>query len=155
MSPPRVAARRYETLVPNCTVGIILPMPSSFVIILHTGRGPDHYDLMLEMLETGQALATWQLQQDCLDLRPGEGLAARKLPDHRLAYLSHQGPVSGGRGHVRRIHAGTYETLARGPDRLVLRLDSPGASAAFEFARTAEPGGAGDDWRITRISLPC
>jgi len=122
-------------------------MPSSFVIILHTGCGPEHYDLMLEMLEAGEALATWRLERDCLDLRPGEALAARKLPDHRRAYLSHQGPVSGGRGRVTQVHAGTYETLDRRPDRLVVRLDSPGASATFELARTAEPG---DEWRITR-----
>jgi len=122
-------------------------MPSSFVIILHTGCGPEHYDLMLEMLEAGEALATWRLERNCLDLRPGEALAARKLPDHRRAYLSHQGPVSGGRGRVTRVHAGTYETLDHRPDRLVVRLDSPGASAMFELARTAEPG---DDWRITR-----
>ena len=122
-------------------------MPSSFVIILHTGCGPEHYDLMLEMLEAGEALATWRIERDCLDLRPGEALAARKLPDHRRAYLSHQGPVSGGRGRVTRVHAGTYETLDHRPDRLVVRLDSPGASAMFELARTAEPG---DDWRITR-----
>ena len=122
-------------------------MPSSFVIILQTGCGPEHYDLMLEMLEAGEALATWRLERDCLDLRPGEALAARKLPDHRRAYLSHQGPVSGGRGRVTRVHAGTYETLDHRPDRLVVRLDSPGASAMFELARTAEPG---DDWRITR-----
>jgi hypothetical protein len=122
-------------------------MPRAFVIILHTGCGPEHYDLMLEMLEAGEALATWRLERDCLDLRPGEALAARKLPDHRRAYLSHQGPVSGGRGRVTQVHAGTYETLDHRPDRLVVRLDSPGASAMFELARTAEPG---DEWRITR-----
>jgi hypothetical protein len=125
-------------------------MPSSFVIILHTGLGPDHYDLMLEMLEAGESLATWQLQADCLALRPGDSLAARKLPDHRRAYLSYQGPVSGGLGHVSRVHAGTYETLDRGPDRLVVRLDSPNASAEFELTRSANPGQA-DDWHITRL----
>jgi len=131
-------------------------MPSSFVIILHIACGPEHYDLMLE---AGEALATWRLERDCLDLRPGEALAARKLPDHRRAYLSHQGPVSGGRGRVTLVHAGTYETLDHRPDRLVVRLDSPGASAIFELARTAEPSQAGqpsqagDDWRITRQPL--
>ena len=128
-------------------------MPRAFVIILHTGCGPDHYDLMLEMLEAGEALATWQLQRDCLDLSPGDSQTARKLPDHRRAYLSYQGPVSGGRGQVMRVRAGTYETLDRGSGRLVVRLDSPGASVVFELARGAEPGQAGDDWRITRLPL--
>ena len=125
-------------------------MRSSFVIILHTGFGPDHYDLMLE---TGEALATWQLERDCLGLGPGEGLTARKLPDHRLAYLNCQGPVSGGRGRVVRVRAGTYETLDSGPDRLVVRLDSPGVSATFGLSRGTEPGQPGDNWLITRLPL--
>ncbi len=128
-------------------------MPDSFVIILHTGYGPEHYDLMLKMVETAEALATWQLQRDCLGLRPGEGQAARKLPDHRLAYLSYQGPVSGGRGQVTRIRAGTCETLERGPGRLVVRLDTPDASATFDLVRTAGPGKACNDWRIIRRPL--
>jgi hypothetical protein len=123
-------------------------MPSAFVIILHTGCGPEHYDLMLE---AGESLATWQLQGDCLSLRPGDSLTARKLPDHRLAYLSYQGPVGGGRGQVRSIHTGTYETLDRGSDRLVVRLDSPGVSATFGLSRGTEPGQPGDNWLITRL----
>ena len=109
---------------------------------------------MLEMLEAGEALATWRIERDCLGLRPGDCLSARKLPDHRRAYLSYQGPVSGGRGQAARVHCGTYETLDRRPDRLVVRLDSPGASAMFELVRAAEPTDAGDDWLITRLSLP-
>ena len=122
-------------------------MPSAFVIILHTGYGPDHYDLMLE---AGEALATWKLDGDCLGLCPGEGLAARKLPDHRLAYLNCQGPVSGGRGRVRCVHSGTYETLDRRPDRLVVRLQASGQAGIFELARLDATGQAGNNWFISR-----
>ena len=34
---------------------------------------------------------------------------ATRLPDHRLAYLEYEGPVSGNRGVVRRIDSGKYE----------------------------------------------
>lgn len=124
-------------------------MPNSFVIILHTGFGPEHYDFMLE---TGPVLATWQLARNCLGLGEGESTPARKLPDHRLAYLTYQGPVSGGRGQVLRVCKGAFETLVDDGIRLVVRLDWPDGSARFELARHAS-GKARDDWLITRRPL--
>ncbi len=122
-------------------------MPNSFVIILHTGFGPEHYDFMLE---TGPVLATWQLVRNCLDLGEGESTPARKLPAHRLAYLTCQGPVSGGRGQVLRVCKGAFETLVDDSCRLVVRLDWPDGSARFELACHASADEAGDDWLITR-----
>lgn len=58
------------------------------------------------MLEQENALATWALPQ------PPDALAempAEPLPDHRLAYLDYEGPVSGNRGAVRRWDQGTYQ----------------------------------------------
>lgn len=63
-----------------------------------------HWDFMLER---SGVLKTWALDEP---LAPGRDLAARQLADHRLAYLDYEGPVSGGRGHVHRLDAGTYET---------------------------------------------
>ena len=120
-------------------------MAKAFVIILHTGWGEDHYDLMLE---SGEMLATWQLGQNCLDLGPGESEAARKLPDHRRAYLTYEGPVSRQRGHVRRVSSGEYETLEADAARLVVRLSGPAGLAEFELART---DAAGDEWTLTRL----
>lgn len=119
-------------------------MSNSFVIILHTGFGADHYDFMLEV---GEALATWQTACNCLDLREGESSPARKLPDHRLAYLTYQGPVSGGRGQVRRVCQGTFETLVDDRRRLVVHLDAPDGPARFELVRNTSDD---DDWIITR-----
>jgi len=73
-------------------------MDGRFVIQFHDAPDGPHYDLMLE--HEG-ALATWRLEE----LPGGAGgagaMPAEKLPDHRLAYLSYEGPVSGGRGSVR------------------------------------------------------
>ena len=125
-------------------------MPNSFVILLHTGFGPEHYDFMLE---TGPVLATWRLARNCLDLREGESTPARKLPDHRPAYLTCQGPVSGSRGQVMRICEGAFETLVDDSGRRVVRLDSPDGQAQFKLARRASAGEARDDWLITRQPL--
>ena len=64
-----------------------------------------HWDLLLE---DGADAATWRLLR-----RPvlGEPLAAEPLAPHRLMYLSYSGPVSGGRGSVSLLAAGTWQRL--------------------------------------------
>ena len=120
-------------------------MARAFVILLHAGWGEDHFDLLLET-DPGGPLGTWQCPRNCLSLRPGQALSARRLADHRRAYLTYEGPVSRGRGRVRRAAEGTCETLAESPGRLVVRLDAAsGESGVFELTQTG-----GDVWVITR-----
>ncbi|MGD9632805.1 MAG: hypothetical protein AB7G28_07440 [Pirellulales bacterium] len=90
-----------------------------FVLLLHDcpdGRPrATHCDLMLEV---GAALETWALELvprawDKLDIDPrmlstSNTVDAERLADHRLAYLEYEGPVSGDRGHVRRLDEGSY-----------------------------------------------
>lgn len=93
-----------------------------FVLLLHDCPNqkprPTHCDLMLE---TGDALATWalatlpsdwqtSLRDSQLTFALNNFVDAERLPDHRLAYLDYEGPVSNGRGSVRRLDAGTYST---------------------------------------------
>lgn len=120
-------------------------MTRAFVILLHTGCGEDHFDLMLDPGQ-GRRLATWRCGVGCLSLRPGEAAVVRRLADHRRAYLTYEGPVSGGRGMVRRVARGTYETLDDQPGRLVVRLDAEGKPPARLELTQAE----GDRWVITR-----
>ena len=61
-----------------------------------------HWDLMLEW---GDALKTWRLGRIPQE---ASSIEAAPLPDHRLAYLDYEGPVSGNRGSVRRIDSGTF-----------------------------------------------
>lgn len=79
-------------------------------------KGQDvHFDLMLE---TDEGLLTW-----AMGAMPaaGESCGAIQLPLHREIYLTHQGPVSGGRGTVTRRLAGRYEFTA--PTELILYAD--------------------------------
>lgn len=82
--------------------------PKRFVILRHyfpdggNGEFPDHFDLMLEQ---EAKLATWQLE--ALP-KPDESVSAKKLPDHRALYLDYEGPISGDRGSVEQVMAGTY-----------------------------------------------
>ncbi|HEV2971076.1 MAG TPA: DNA polymerase ligase N-terminal domain-containing protein [Pirellulales bacterium] len=68
-----------------------------------------HWDLMLE---SGAALRTWALAAE-----PASDIliAAEQLPDHRLAYLDYEGPISGDRGTVIRWDAGHFELLSETP----------------------------------------
>lgn len=71
------------------------------------------------MLEEGDVLKTWslaKLPQAWSDVGVSKSLPAiaasnvveaERLADHRLAYLDDEGPVSGDRGSVRRLDAGT------------------------------------------------
>ena len=71
-----------------------------------------HWDFMLER---GDVLRTWRL-----DAIPDASAAigARSLPDHRLAYLDYEGPVSGDRGSVCRVDRGTYDVVREQHDLL-------------------------------------
>ncbi len=121
-------------------------MSSTFVIHLHTGRGPDHYDLMLAR---GETLATWRLAQSPDALAEGAETPARKLPDHRVVYLTYEGPISRGRGEIKRVDRGTYEMLDRAPARWEVRLDGRTVTGRFELT-AAQPDA--EDWTLRRLA---
>jgi hypothetical protein len=75
-----------------------------------------HWDFLLE---TGAVLRAWRLLAE-----PGVGveIPAEVNFDHRLLYLDFEGPLSGGRGHVRRWDAGHVEWVEDGPQRKVIDL---------------------------------
>ena len=76
-----------------------------------------HWDLMLE---TGDVLRTWRL---AAPPEAGREMAAESLGDHRRAYLDYEGPVSGGRGTVRRWDAGTFQWITDEADQIEIRLE--------------------------------
>jgi len=104
-----------------------------FVVLHHTawpGRG-DHYDLMLQMeagadgdpvLKTFATLTNEFPDGKSHSDTRARGAASgdpsaqtnllRLIDDHRQAYLSHEGPLSGGRGAVARVEEGALEFLA-------------------------------------------
>ena len=71
-----------------------------------------HWDLLLERSEAPVA-ATWRLLRSPTCDEP---IAAEPLPDHRVAYFDHEGPVSGGRGTVQRLQRGEYRSLQINPE---------------------------------------
>ena len=78
-------------------------MTARFVILHHVVAGGEHWDLMLER---GQVLLTWQLAREPAGAA-SLPIPAKRIADHRTAYLEYAGPVSGDRGHVTRVDRGT------------------------------------------------
>jgi len=132
------------------TYNAAMPQPlRPFVLLHHALPGAGHWDLMLD---TGEGLATWQLLDDPRALGAGGAggaLRARRLEDHRRAYLDYEGPVSADRGHVARVDHGDHEVLERGPEGWTVRLAGSMLSGTFRCA-----AGAGPDapWTFERIS---
>lgn len=76
-----------------------------------------HWDLMLE--QDGR-LRTWRLLGEP---QAGAVLEAEPLADHRIEYLDYEGPVSGGRGNVRRLDAGEYAVVCKTDGVFSVRLN--------------------------------
>src|SRR5438105_2884446 len=86
-----------------------------FVILEHDHPSL-HWDLMLEVAEV---LQTWRLSAP-----PGEGpVSAERSFDHRLIYLDHEGPISGGRGRVSRWDHGAFRWARQEEGAIVVELE--------------------------------
>jgi hypothetical protein len=86
-----------------------------------------HWDLMLE---AGGVLRTWRLNGPP---RPGSAVTAERVGDHRLAYLDYEGPVSGGRGSVKRFDAGTFEWSDDTPQRVAVAVSGTTLTGRLEL----------------------
>jgi hypothetical protein len=119
---------------------LIISMPR-FVLLYHEcPQGYDrasHWDLMLE---AGGSLRTWalfELPKDwqavqsftaslvtiCAAASEENFVGAELLGDHRREYLAYEGPLSGQRGRVTRIDAGSYRSLSESRQELKIKLN--------------------------------
>ncbi|MFP4434206.1 MAG: hypothetical protein ACLFTN_07035 [Phycisphaerae bacterium] len=114
-------------------------MEQRFVIQIHRGWGPTHYDLMIE---DGPALATWQFADPPTDAPAGRPMDCRRIADHRPAYLTYEGPISGGRGAVRILDGGPCEVVAKGPTRWRVRFGGKRLAGPCELRRDGQDGWA-------------
>jgi len=111
-------------------------MESRFVILLHETADGSHWDLMLE---SGDVLLTWRLECDPTTHAQWP-IPARRIADHRRAYLEYEGPISGNRGRVRRIAEGVVHFEKTGQTDLVFHLDGKRLSGRFSLPSGDSPG---------------
>jgi hypothetical protein len=120
----------------------------TYVILHHTAHGPEHWDFMLD---TGNALATWQLLDDpsLLNIENHDPIRATRIGDHRRAYLNYEGPVSGGRGKVHRIDQGTCEMIEQTKKSWTIHLK--GTILQGTFRLTLEHRRS-NEWSLQRLN---
>ena len=113
-----------------------------FVILRHelpSHRSREsHWDLMFEQ---GDVLRTWAVQE----IPPLDTwIDADLLPDHRVAYLDYEGPISGDRGTVSQWDAGTFEWLEETEAEIKIALSGKHLDCTARFRHpTANHG-----WRF-------
>lgn len=110
-----------------------------FVVLEHRQRDGVHWDLMLE---TAGVLATWQVSAPPEQWGP-DPILCERIFDHRLQYLTYEGPVSGGRGQVRRVEQGMFEVMRESDSRWDVRLIGQVLQGPVGLARID-----GDTWRL-------
>ena len=109
----------------------------------HYGK-PSHWDFMLERDGT---LWTWELHQlpKQWHLKTGrEGTAegpvpAKRLANHRIAYLEYEGPLSGNRGMVSRVAEGSFDAIEFGPELVSILVNSEMYRGHIQLSATREP----------------
>jgi len=101
------------------------------------------------MIEQGGALATWRFV--CLfdDICLANDVSCEKIGDHRPAYLTYEGPISGNRGQVTAADRGSCEVLSGGLTRWELHLAGSRLAGRFELVRR---GPASDQWVFRRLA---
>lgn len=111
---------------------------------------PSHWDLMLEV---DGVLATWELSDlpaawaAVLNLEQREirsPMTVTRLPDHRLAYLDYEGPVSGNRGSVTRIAGGSCKILESNSAMLLAILHGESLRGEVKLTRVKDS----DRWEL-------
>ena len=109
----------------------------------HNDQRGVHFDFLLEF---EGSLRTWALPQ------PPDSAAEMvcdALPDHRLAYLDYEGPVSGDRGTVAAWDRGTFSVETIDDSRLVVQLRGEKLHGRVTLTKLVDTT---DRWRFTLVS---
>ena len=117
-----------------------------FVLHRHSGCGPVHWDLMLEI---DDALATWRIAADPLAISPGAEIEATRIQDHRKAYLDYAGAVSGRRGRVEPQDSGQLSVTSGDDDLWAFELAGSELQGRFELRRIAR---GNDKWTLRPVA---
>ena len=115
-------------------------VPLRYAVLSHDGTDAPHVDFLFETAP-GSMLQTWRIPT--WPIRDVE--EATRIRDHRPAFLTYQGQLTGDRGYVARIDEGTctFESSARW---LVVRLSPSNQQLRFE-----QDAGA-DTWHVRPVA---
>lgn len=109
---------------------------SRFIILRHETppefERDSHWDLMLEC--DGELL-TWAISRlPHIDFQT----LAERLPNHRIAYLDYEGPVSGDRGNVKRHECGEFSWIVKSDVFMSVELEGNSLKGTLELRRVSD-----------------
>ena len=113
-----------------------------YVILRHENPQGVHFDFMLE---AAGVLKTWSLK---VPPQAGREMPCEALPDHRLAYLDYEGPISGGRGSVTRWDCGVFSVERESDAQWVVELAGEKLAGKAIFRRSTDDP---KQWRLLVI----
>ena len=104
-----------------------------FAVLEHSWNGV-HWDLLLETVPE-EPLRTWAIDAPIVfDVE----LLARSSADHCAIYLDYEGPIADGRGSVRRVDYGVYESIQWTDDHIKIRIKGTQLEGLIDLRRIAE-----------------
>jgi len=109
--------------------------------VLHHDWPVPHLDLLLER---NGVLRAWRLPADWDGREPIDAVA---IADHRLAYLTYEGPVTGDRGAVIARDRGMLEWIEENDGELAVRLAGNWLAGDYRLSPIE-----GTSWRIEPIT---
>ena len=116
-----------------------------FVFLEHASPEGVHYDLMLQR---GRTLKTWNLENPLAE--PGVVQEALERFDHPLRFLTYEGPLSEGKGEVRALDRGDYDSVCWRPGReIYVRLRGGRYSGPLRLSRRE-----GKRWALAFLAEP-
>ncbi|MCC6680006.1 MAG: hypothetical protein IT445_03795 [Phycisphaeraceae bacterium] len=110
-------------------------------LLLHKLAESEHYDWLIARPDQDR-LWTARLWQPSGQWRELGSFELIEIPPHRREYLTYQGPISGDRGHVQRIDAGTVRIESWNEKKATLQVAMRHFSGRIELCHIA-----GDRWR--------
>jgi len=100
-------------LAPDRQVNTMSTVQRRTVLLRHDlPDGSHHFDWLLELDDDESGpLTTFRLPAPVHELAVGGRVSAERIADHRRRYLEYEGPISGGRGAVRRVQHGCITSI--------------------------------------------
>ena len=114
-----------------------------FVVLIHDEPGGGrHFDLMIEQ---GGALATWRFPT-ALEQAAASPISMERLSDHRLHYLSYEGPISGNRGSVTRYDEGECRVVSQDDRKWIVDFGGRRLAGMYQLLRA---DAASQSWSLS------
>lgn len=120
----------------------------SSVVLRHTlPDGTAHLDWMIEQADAAAGLMTFRLGLDA-DLRVPSSIRAERIGEHRRDYLTYEGAVSGGRGHVERVARYGVAELEESESRVQVILELAQGGGRMKWTGEIE---IGPHWKFVGV----